>query len=50
MNNLMAACCIHALQQAGLNVPSDVAVVDFDNWEIVRYLQPLLTTVAAKSR
>jgi len=46
MNDLMAAGCIHALQEAGLNVPGDIAVVGFDNREIARYLQPPLTTVA----
>jgi len=46
MNDLMAAGCIHALQEAGLNIPSDMAVVGFDNREIARYLQPSLTTVA----
>ena len=46
MNDLMAAGCIHALQEAGLRVPGDIAVVGFDNREIARYLQPPLTTVA----
>jgi LacI family transcriptional regulator len=46
MNDLMAAGCIHALQEAGLGVPGDIAVVGFDNREIARYLQPPLTTVA----
>lgn len=46
MNDLMAAGCIHALQEAGLGVPGDIAVAGFDNREIARYLQPPLTTVA----
>ena len=46
MNDLMAAGCIHALQETGLRVPGDIAVVGFDNREIARYLQPPLTTVA----
>jgi LacI family transcriptional regulator len=46
MNDLMAAGCIHALQEIGLSVPGDIAVVGFDNREIARYLQPPLTTVA----
>ena len=46
MNDLMAAGCIHALKEAGLSVPGDMAVVGFDNREIARYLQPPLTTVA----
>ena len=46
MNDLMAAGCYHALGEAGLSVPKDMAVVGFDNREIARYLQPPLTTVA----
>ena len=46
MNDLMAAGCIHALNEAGLQVPHDMAVVGFDNREVARYLQPPLTTIA----
>lgn len=46
MNDLMAAGCMHALAEAGLRVPGDVAVAGFDNREIARYLNPPLTTVA----
>lgn len=46
MNDLMAAGCIHALNERGLSVPGDMAVVGFDNREIARYLLPPLTTVA----
>ena len=46
MNDLMAAGCLHALTDAGLRVPKDVAVVGFDNREVARYLQPPLTTIA----
>ena len=46
MNDLMAAGCIHAVREAGLSVPGDIAVAGFDNREIARYLQPPLTTVA----
>ena len=45
MNDLMAAGCIHALNEEGLTVPRDMAVVGFDNREISRYLQPPLTTI-----
>ena len=46
MNDLMAAGCIHALSEAGLSVPGDMAVAGFDNRESARYLNPPLTTVA----
>lgn len=46
MNDLMAAGALHALDEAGLCVPEDMAVVGFDNREIARYLQPPLTTIA----
>lgn len=46
MNDLMAAGCMHALKEAGLRIPQDVAVAGFDNREIARYLQPPLTTVS----
>jgi DNA-binding LacI/PurR family transcriptional regulator len=49
MNDLMAAGCIHALTDAGLGVPKEMAVVGFDNREIASYLQPPLTTVALPS-
>ena len=50
MNDLMAAGCYHALGEAGLSVPGDMAVVGFDNREIARYLQPPLTTVALPTK
>lgn len=46
MNDLMAAGCIHALNEASLTVPKDMAIVGFDNREIARYLHPRLTTIA----
>jgi len=45
MNDLMAAGCMHVLNDAGLRIPHDMAVVGFDNREIASYLQPPLTTV-----
>ena len=45
MNDLMAAGCMHVLNEAGLRIPEDMAVVGFDNREIASYLQPPLTTV-----
>lgn len=50
MNDLMAAGAIHALNDASLKVPADIAVAGFDNREIAQYLQPPLTTVALPTR
>jgi LacI family transcriptional regulator len=44
-NDLMAAGAIYAMQDAGLRVPADVAVVGYDNREISRTFRPALTTV-----
>jgi len=46
MNDLMAAGCMHVLNEAGLRIPEDMAVAGFDNREIASYLQPPLTTIA----
>ena len=50
MNDLMAAGAVHALNDASLKVPADIAVAGFDNREIAQYLQPPLTTVALPTR
>jgi len=42
-----AAGAISALNQAGKQVPEDVAVAGFDDLPIARYLRPALTTVSA---
>ena len=44
-NDMMAIGCIAALQEAGLNVPDDVAVGGFDDIPIARYLTPKLSTI-----
>lgn len=45
-NDTMAFGAIHAIQQIGLHVPSDVAIVSYDNSEFSRILHPTLTTVS----
>ncbi|MCI0156424.1 LacI family transcriptional regulator [Leifsonia shinshuensis] len=45
-NDLMALGALHALGEAGLRVPEDVAVIGFDDIEEGRYSTPPLTTVA----
>jgi len=44
-NDAMAVGVYHALYQAGLKVPQDIAVMGYDNIELARYLTPPLTTV-----
>nr|WP_075183374.1 ribose operon transcriptional repressor RbsR [Pantoea sp. 1.19] len=44
-NDAMAVGVYHALWQAGLRIPDDVAVVGYDDLELSRYLTPPLTTI-----
>jgi LacI family transcriptional regulator len=44
-NDLMAIGCYDALRELGLAIPSDVAVVGYDDREMSRYMRPPLTTV-----
>lgn len=44
-NDSMAVGLVGALNDAGVRVPADVAVVGFDDTPIARYLNPALTTV-----
>jgi DNA-binding LacI/PurR family transcriptional regulator len=44
-SDMMAHGALQALKDAGRRVPSDVAVVGFDDFEISRYSDPPLTTV-----
>ena len=43
-NDLMALGCIEALKEIGKAIPSDVAVVGFDNRDIAQFTFPPLTT------
>jgi DNA-binding LacI/PurR family transcriptional regulator len=44
-SDLMAIGAIHALDEAGLKVPRDVAVVGFDDIPMAQFAKPPLTTV-----
>ncbi|WP_326543740.1 LacI family DNA-binding transcriptional regulator [Pseudorhodoferax sp.] len=43
-NDMMALGCLFALQEAGVDVPGQVALVGFDDVPIARYVNPALTT------
>lgn len=45
-NDLMALGAIYAVQDAGLNVPEDVAVVGYDNRNFAKIVRPKITTVS----
>ena len=44
-NDMMAIGTIYAIQNAGLRIPEDVAVVGYDNREVAWTIKPNLTTV-----
>jgi LacI family transcriptional regulator len=44
-NDLMALGAIYAIQDAGLRVPDDIAVVGYDNREFTSIVRPCITTV-----
>jgi LacI family transcriptional regulator len=44
-SDLMAAGAIRAIEQAGLEVPADIAVVGFDDIQLAAMMQPALTTI-----
>jgi DNA-binding LacI/PurR family transcriptional regulator len=48
-NDLMALGAIYAIQDAGLNVPKDIAVVGYDDREIASISNPTITTVCPPS-
>ncbi|HEU0292028.1 MAG TPA: LacI family DNA-binding transcriptional regulator [Anaerolineales bacterium] len=45
-NDLMALGAIYAIQDAGLSVPEDVAVVGYDNRNFTKTVRPRITTVS----
>ncbi len=47
-NDMMAIGCLFALNEAGLQVPRDVALVGFDDIPTARFISPPLTTVRVR--
>src|SRR5215211_2742287 len=45
-NDAMALGAIYAIQDAGLNVPEDVAIVGYDNRNFTKTVRPRITTVS----
>lgn len=37
---------VEGLRLSGLSVPEDISVIGFDNWPVLEYVQPKLTTIA----
>ncbi len=44
-NDEMAFGCINALNDMGINVPSDISIIGFDDVVISKYFKPALTTI-----
>jgi DNA-binding LacI/PurR family transcriptional regulator len=47
MNDMMAIGAIRAIQDAGLRVPEDIAVIGYDDMRFAAFTNPALTTVRA---
>ncbi|MBI1877198.1 MAG: LacI family DNA-binding transcriptional regulator [Chloroflexi bacterium] len=45
-NDLMALGAINAIQDAGLQVPEDIAVIGYDNRDFTRVFRPRITTIS----
>jgi DNA-binding LacI/PurR family transcriptional regulator len=48
-NDLMALGAIYAIQEAGLRVPDDIAVVGYDDRDFAAWVRPSLTTIRMPS-
>ena len=44
-DNISAYCILKAANELGLNVPSDLGIVTFDNYPLAEYLEPQLTSL-----
>ena len=47
-NDMMAIGCLSAFNEAGVNVPNEIALAGFDDIPIARYTHPPLTTVRVR--
>ncbi len=41
----LAVGILEGIRLSGYSVPNDISIVGFDNWELLEYVQPKLTTV-----
>lgn len=48
-NDIMALGAIYAIQEAGLKVPADVAIVGYDDRDFAAWIRPALTTIRMPS-
>lgn len=48
-NDIMALGAIYAIQEAGLHVPDDIAVVGYDDRDFAAWIRPALTTIRMPS-
>lgn len=44
-NDMMALGCLFAFNQAGVQVPGDIALAGFDDVPVARFVHPTLTTM-----
>lgn len=44
-SDVLAIGAMHAIQQAGLQVPNDISIIGFDDADFAEYLNPPLTTI-----
>jgi len=47
-NDLTAIGAMNAIKEAGMEIPEDISLIGYDDIDIVRYLNPPLTTVAQR--
>lgn len=50
VSDTLAAGAMRAIEEAGLNVPQDIAVIGFDGTELAEMVSPQLTTIEQPSR